>query len=284
MRLLEGKIAVITGAGGGIGRSHAHLFAKLGAKVLVNDPGCNRDGSESSDAADLVVQEILDAGGEAVANKDAVGSSENADKIIQSAVDAFGSIDILVNNAGILRDRTILNMTDDEWDDVINVHLRGTFTCLRAAGRVMRDQGKGGRIINTSSTSGLLGNFGQSNYGAAKSGIHMLSRIASWELAKYHINVNAISPVAMTRMLTDLPQLKEKAETGDHDIGPETISPMVAFLASDEAKDISGMTFGIHGKHIFSYRMMTSHGADSNEEGGWTPEEIGKRLSQIVNW
>ncbi|MCZ6674386.1 MAG: SDR family oxidoreductase [Verrucomicrobia bacterium] len=282
MKLLEGKVAVITGAGGGIGRSHARLFARLGAKVVVNDPGCNRDGSDGSDAADVVVKEIVDTGGEAVANKDAVGSSENADKIIQTAIDSFGSIDILVNNAGILRDRTILNMTDEEWDDVINVHLRGTFTCLRAAAKVMRDKGKGGRIINTSSTSGLLGAFGQANYGAAKIGIHALTRIAAMEFAKFNITVNAISPVAMTRMLEDLPHAQNAKLAGAYK--PETISPMVAFLASDEAAEITGTTFGVREQHLFIYRVMTSHGADSFKEGGWTPEEIGNRINQIMDW
>ena len=282
MRILEGKVAVITGGGRGIGRSHALLFAREGAKVVVNDPGCNRDGSEGGDTADEVVREITKAGGEAVANKDAVGSTANADKIVQTAIEAFGRIDILVNNAGILKDRSILKMTEAEWDEVIHVHLRGSFTCLRAAATVMRDQGTGGRIINTSSSSGLLGKFGQANYGAAKAGIYALSRIAALELAKHKICVNAIAPVAMTRMLQDLPHGQSAKLACSR--GPATISPLVAFLASDAAAGITGMTFGVEGRHLFIYRMMTSHGADSFDEAGWTAEEIGKRLDQIANW
>lgn len=285
MRLLEGKVAVITGGGRGIGRSHALLFAREGAKVVVNDPGCNRDGSEAGvDAAAEVVREIAEAGGDAVASRDAVGSSESADRIIGTALEAYGRIDVLVNNAGILRDRTLLKMTDEEWDDVIEVHLRGTFTCLRAAARVMVEQGTGGRIVNTSSVSGLLGNFGQANYGAAKAGVHALSRIAAMELAKHGISVNAIAPLAMTRMMGDLPRAQSATLSGG--LGPETISPLVAFLASDAAAKITGMTFGVEGRHLFVYRMMTSHGADRGDDdgGGWSAEEIGERIDQIMNW
>jgi NAD(P)-dependent dehydrogenase (short-subunit alcohol dehydrogenase family) len=285
MGILEGKIAVITGAGRGIGRSHALLFAREGAKVVVNDPGCNRDGSNEKtgeDVADRVVQEIVESGGDAVACKNPVGTMESAARIVRSAIDAYGRIDVLVNNAGILRDRTILNITEDEWDTVLNVHLKGSFTCLKAAATAMVEQGTGGRIINTSSSSGLLGNFGQANYGAAKAGIYALSRIASMELAKHRITVNAIAPIAMTRMMEDLPQVQSAKLAGG--LKPETVSPAVAFLASDAAAKITGMVFGIEGRHLFTYRMMTSHGADSFESGGWTVEEIGKRIDQIALW
>lgn len=283
MGCLEGKVAIITGAGGGIGRAHALLFAKEGAKVVVNDLGCERDGTGRSDAAAQVVAEIQAQGGTAVANGEAVGTMASAQRIVQAALDAFSRLDIFVNNAGILRDRTILNMTEEEWDQVIQVHLKGTFACTQAAARVMKEQGRGGRIINTSSSSGLLGNFGQVNYGAAKAGIHALTRIAAWELAKYQITVNAIAPAALTRMLETIPGVTETV-TSDV-LGPHYIAPLVAFLASDAAAGITGQTFGVEGNHLFTYRVMTSHGTTKRVVGEpWTIEEIGKAVHQIVNW
>jgi len=282
MGRLDGKVAVITGAGGGIGRQHALLFAAEGARVLVNDPGTNRDGTGGSDAADGVVQEILAAGGEAVANKLAVGTAETAAEIMQAAIDEFGQLDVLVNNAGILRDRTILKMSSDEWEDVIRVHLTGTFTCLQAAARIMKEQGTGGRIINTSSTSGLLGNFGQANYGAAKAGIYGLTRVAAIEFAKYDITVNAIAPMAMTRMLESLPGIDE--EVVSKSLAPERISPIVAFLATESAAHISGMTFGVEGNELFTYRMLTSHGVTRQETSRWTIDAIEESLEEIINW
>jgi NAD(P)-dependent dehydrogenase (short-subunit alcohol dehydrogenase family) len=283
MGVLQGKVAVITGAGNGIGRAHAHLFAKEGARVVVNDLGCNRDGTGQSNSAEEVVKEIKAAGGEAVANGDAVGSMEAGERIVKAAIDAFGKIDILVNNAGILKDRTILKMTEQEWDSVVQVHLKGSFACLKAAAEAMKNQGTGGRIINTSSSSGLLGNFGQANYGAAKIGIHALTRIAAWELAKYNITVNAIAPNALTRMTFDLPGVKN-AYTPEA-MGPEHISPIVAYLASDQAAHITGQTFGVDGNNLFIYKMMTSHGLQkrgTNEP--WKIEEIAERIDRIVNW
>jgi len=283
MGCLEGKVAVITGAGGGIGRAHALLFAREGAKVVVNDLGCARDGTGQSDTAAKVVAEIEAQGGEAVASGDAVGSFASAQRIVRTAMDAYGRLDILVNNAGILRDRTLLNMTEEEWDQVLQVHLKGTFSCTQAAARVMKDLNRGGRIINTSSSSGLLGQFGQTNYGAAKVGIHALTRIAAWELAKYRITVNAITPAALTRMLETIPGLKETVT--EVALGPHFIAPLAAYLASDAAAAITGQTFGIEGNHVFIYRMMTSHGATkrgTNEP--WTIDEIGKAMNQIMHW
>ena len=283
MGCLNGKVAVITGAGNGIGRSHAQLFAKEGAKVVVNDLGCNRDGTGQSNAAELVVKEINAMGGEAVANGEAVGTMQAGERIVKAALDAFGRIDVLINNAGILRDRTILNMTEAEWDSVIQVHLKGTFACMKAAAAAMKDAGRGGRIINTSSTTGLLGNFCQANYGAAKVGIHALTRIAALELAKHKITVNAIAPMALTRMMADLPQVK--ATYTPETMGPQFISPLVVWLASDAAAHVTAQTFGIEGNHIFAYKMMTSHGATkvgTNEP--WTVEEIGPAMQQILNW
>ena len=286
MGCLEGKVAIITGAGGGIGREHALLFANEGAKVVVNDIGCNRDGSGNSDAADRVVAEIQGAGGKAVANSDAVGSFASARSIVQTAVDSFGGLDILVNNAGILRDRTILNMTEEEWNLVIQVHLTGTFSCLQAAARVMKDQGRGGRIINTSSISGLLGLFGQTNYGAAKAGIYNLTRVGAMELAKHKITVNALAPAAMTRMMDSIPGVKEQqASLSESNYGPQFIAPVAAFLASDAAAHISGQTIGIEGNDLFIYRVMTSHGLTKRANlEPWTIEEIGKSIEQAMYW
>jgi len=281
MKALEGKVAVITGAGRGIGREHALLFTAEGAQVVVNDPADVEDNATHS-PAQLVVEAIHGLGGEAVVDRHPVGSSEAASGIMQTAVDAFGRVDILVNNAGILRDRTILKMTDEEWDDVIRVHLTGSFTCLRAAAELMRSQGGGGRIINTSSSSGLLGNFGQANYGAAKAGIHALTRIASWELSKHDITVNAVAPIAATRMLESMPDMDMQV-IGDA-LAPRKISPLVAYLATEAAGHISGMTFGVEGNELFTYRVMTSHGVTRYQQTDWTIEAIGEAMQQIADW
>jgi NAD(P)-dependent dehydrogenase (short-subunit alcohol dehydrogenase family) len=282
MGILDGKVAVITGAGGGIGRAHALLFAREGAKVVVNDLGCERDGTGRSDRAAGVVAEIRSAGGQAVASGEAVGTFAAAARIMQTAVGAFGRLDVLVNNAGILRDRTILNTSEEEWDQVIRVHLTGSFACLQAAARVMKEQGTGGRVINTSSSSGLLGNFGQANYGAAKIGVHALTRIAAVELAKYGITVNAIAPFARTRMTADVAEYQHSLNVGT--MGPEYIAPLAAYLASDDARGITGMTFGVECNRLFVYKMMTSHGVAKRDGEPWAPAEIGKAIRQIVDW
>jgi NAD(P)-dependent dehydrogenase (short-subunit alcohol dehydrogenase family) len=285
MGCLDNKVAIVTGAGGGIGRAYALLFAREGARVVVNDVGSARDGmgGDGSNSAGHTVAEIEKSGGRAVANTEAVGSFESAEGIVQSALDAFGQLDILVNNAGILRDRTILKMTPDEWNLVLRVHLKGTFACLQAAARAMKMRGEGGRIINTSSSSGLLGNFGQANYGAAKAGIHALTRIAAQELARHRITVNAIAPIALTRMTEDLPGRKKSMTV--QAMGPQHIAPLAAFLASDDAAAITGQTFGVEGNHVFVYRMMTSHGVTNRRsDEPWTVEEIGKAIERIVEW
>jgi len=283
MGVLQGKVAVITGSGAGLGREYALLFAKEGAKVVVNDPGCNRDGTGAGQVADDVVKEIQAAGGEAVANYLPVGPMANAAAIVQTSIDSFGKIDILVNNAGILRDRTILNMSEEEWDAVVNVHLKGTFSCLQAAARVMKEQGTGGRIINTSSSSGLLGNFGQSNYGAAKAGIYGLTRVAAQEMMKLGITVNAIAPIAATRMLSDLAEYKGSPEL--ERLSPRYVAPLVTFLASDAAAQITGQTFGIEGNQLFLYRMTTTHGVTRYQgTEPFTIEEIGKAMHQVLFW
>ena len=209
MGLLEGKVAIVTGSGGGIGRAEALLLAQEGASVVVNDVGGGRDGGgHSSNMADQVVAEIVASGGNAVASYDTVASAEGAERIVKTAVDRFGRLDILINNAGILRDKTLLKMDDAMWDSVIAVHLRGTFLCTKAAAQQMISQGRGGRIVNTTSLSGMLGNFGQSNYSAAKAGIYGFTRTSSIELQKHRITVNAIAPIAKTRMTEDLPMMQ----------------------------------------------------------------------------
>jgi NAD(P)-dependent dehydrogenase (short-subunit alcohol dehydrogenase family) len=281
MGMLEGKIAVVTGAGNGIGRAHALLFARQGARVLVNDTGGELDGSGGSDAAERVAAEIRAAGGDAVADHTSVATFEGANSIVNHAVEQFGRIDILVNNAGILRDRTLLKMNPEEWQAVLDVHLTGTFACLQAAARRMKDQGTGGRIINTSSSSGTLGNFGQINYGAAKAGIHAVTRIAAMELARYGITVNAIAPNAYTRMTRDLPGIAGMSEAT---FGPQFMAPLVCFLASDRSAHVTGQTFGVNINHLFVYKMMTSQGVDSMSTEPWDPEKIADVIDRVINW
>ncbi len=283
MKSLQGKVAIITGAGGGIGREYALLFAAEGAKVVVNDIGCEASGNGQSPTADQVVSEIVSRGGQAIANMEPVGSFASAGRIVQAALDTYGQLDIMVNNAGILRDRTLLKMTEEEWNRVIEVHLTGSFSCMQAAARAMAERDKGGRIINTSSSSGLLGNFGQTNYGAAKAGIHAITRIAALELAKNKITVNAIAPAALTRMFQTIPGAA--ASVSVDTFGPKFIAPLAAYLASDAAASISGQTFGIEGQHVFIYKMMTSHGVSQwNGMQPWTIEELAKAMGQIVQW
>lgn len=283
MGLLDGKVAIITGAGRGIGREHALAFAKEGAKVVVNDFGCARDGAGADESpAALVVKEIEQLGGVAAANFDSVATSSGAQNIIKTALDKFGRVDILVNNAGILRDKTMLKLEEEMWDIVIAVHLKGTFLCAKAAAIAMRDQGTGGRIINTTSVAGLLGNFGQTNYGSAKAGIYGFTRVASLELVKYGITVNAIAPIALTRLTEDLPMFQEK-EIAEQ-LKPEHISPIVVYLASDLSSDINGKTFGVQGGRIFQYFMQVTDGVtkDVAKEGPWTPQEIHNRIQDIL--
>ena len=263
MGLFDKKVVIVTGSGNGLGRSHALAFAKEGAKVVVNDLGGDRSGGGKGNmAADKVVEEIKAAGGDAVANYDSVANVEGADRILWSALAKYGRVDVLVNNAGILRDKTMLNMSQAEFDLVIDVHLKGTYFCTQAVARQMKVQGGGGRIINTTSLSGLLGNFGQANYSAAKAGIYGLTRTASMELQKIGITVNAIAPVALTRMTEDLPMVAQAGEG----LAPERVTPMVLFLASDHAKDVTGRIFGCQGGRFFEYRMEQSN--------GWTKDAV----------
>jgi NAD(P)-dependent dehydrogenase (short-subunit alcohol dehydrogenase family) len=280
MRLLEGKVAVVTGAGGGIGRAHALALAREGAKVVVNDLGSDRHGGgRGAEMADAAVSEIRAAGGEAVASYDSVATREGADGIVWTALSRFGGLDVFVNNAGILRDRTLLNMGEDDFDRVLDVHLRGTFLCMQAAARAMKVRGRGGRIVNTTSFSGLLGNFGQANYGAAKAGIYGLTRVAALELEKHGITVNAIAPIALTRMTSDLAMMKGATE---QDTGPQFIAPAVVFLASELAAGITGQVLGVQGGKIFLYRMEATPGVEREAaRGPWTASEIAEAWQRI---
>ncbi|MBK9265588.1 MAG: SDR family NAD(P)-dependent oxidoreductase [Polyangiaceae bacterium] len=279
MGLLDGKVAIITGAGGGIGRSEALLFAREGASVVVNDVGGARDGTGSSDAmARVVADEIKQAGGSAVASVDTVATAEGAAGILRTALDAFGRVDILVNNAGILRDKTLLKMEEEQWDRVIEVHLKGTFLCTQLVARQMIAQGGGGRIVNTTSVSGMLGNFGQSNYAAAKAGIYGFTRTAAIELQKHRITVNALAPVAKTRMTEDLPMFR----AGMDSLTPDHIAPAALFLASDLCGDKTGHVLAVTGSQMFAYKVVQSAGKFKDEGSAWTAQEIADHWEAIT--
>ena len=279
MGLLEGKVAIVTGAGNGIGKATALALAREGARVVVNDVGGTRDGSgAASTAADSVVEAIRAAGGEARANYDSVATQEGARAIVATALDAFGGLDVLINNAGILRDKTLLKMDQGLWDAVIAVHLTGTFLCLQAAANAMKERGTKGSIVNTTSVSGMLGNFGQANYSAAKAGIYGLTRTASIELQRYGISVNAVAPIAKTRMTEDLPMF----EKIDDSLSPEHIAPAHLFLASDLSKDLSGSVLAVAGARISVYKVVESAGKyKDSERGPWTPQEIAEHFEAI---
>ena len=282
MGLLDGKVAIVTGGGNGIGRAHSLALAAEGAKVVVNDLGSDRTGTGASTMfADKVVEEIKNMGGEAVASYDDISTIEGVDNLVWIALNAFGRIDILVNNAGILRDKTLLKMSEKEFDDVIKVHLKGTWLCSRAVARIMKIQKQGGRIINTTSVAGLLGNFGQTNYSSAKAGIYGFTRTASLELQRYGITVNAIAPIAYTRMTEDLPLFQA---LNKEEYAPENISPMVVFLASDLAADVTGRIFAVEGGKIYEFYMAQTKGVYKNvlQEGKWTPQEIKEKFEEIT--
>ncbi len=282
MGMLEGKVALVTGAGGGLGRAHAMLLAREGASVVVNDLGGARDGTGSSNTmAQKVVEEIKAEGGQAIANYGSVTNRDDAIAMVEDTVSAFGKIDILIANAGILRDKSFKNMDDEMWDVVIDVHLRGTYLSTKAAYDKMLEQGNGGRIIMTSSTSGLLGNFGQTNYGAAKAGIAGFMRCLWLEGIKYGITVNVLAPTATSRLTTDI--LPEEVQ---ENFPPEAVSPAVVWLCSDEAKEISGRQWLVAGNNVSLLSWQLTPIATRNlSEGFWEVDEIGEKiLESKENW
>ena len=247
MSSLKDKVAIITGAGRGIGKESALFLAKEGAKVLVNDLGANPDGSGEDKIADEVVEEITSLGGEALANYESVDSYEGGKNIFESALNEFGAVDILINNAGILRDKTLFNMDESDWDAIMAVHLKGHFNCTQPFVRYIRETNRlNCKIINMSSVSGLIGNFGQTNYGAAKAGIAGFSRSLSMEMAKYKCSVNTISPGAATRLTIDLMKAAgREVDENDWKQGPQQIAPVIAWLSSEEANEITNQIFHI---------------------------------------
>jgi NAD(P)-dependent dehydrogenase (short-subunit alcohol dehydrogenase family) len=285
----EGRVAIVTGAGRGVGRGHALELARQGAKVVVNDLGVAVDGKEPSDApAAEVVDAIRNAGGEAVTSGDDVSEWEGARSVVRAAVDAFGRLDVLVNNAGILRDRMLVNMGVEEWDAVINVHLRGTFSTVHWSGAYWRECAKRGekneaRIINTTSAAGLFGNVGQVNYGAAKAGIAALTLIASAELHKYGVTVNAISPGARTRMTQQArPESYGTIPPGQFDASdPENVAPLVAWLSSPESSHVTGRVFTVRGGQISVLEGW--HAGPTVEKGArWDAAELGPVVTDLI--
>jgi NAD(P)-dependent dehydrogenase (short-subunit alcohol dehydrogenase family) len=291
MGALEGRVAIITGAGRGIGREHALLFAGEGAKVVVNDLGCAVNGSgDDRTAAQRVVDEIKQMGGEAIANTDDVADWEGGHHVVSAAIEAFGDLHILVNNAGIIRDRVLVNMTEEEWDIVMHVDVNGHFVPTRWAATYWREQSKAGRkvsaaVVNTSSTSGLLGNPGQSNYGTAKAGIAAFTVIAAQELSRYGVRVNAIVPAARSRITESTPGLSDivqaPADSGVFDSwDPANVSPIAAYLASDLCP-LTGKVFFVQGGKVQYFQPWTL-AAEIDKGERWTVDELAVEVPKIV--
>jgi NAD(P)-dependent dehydrogenase (short-subunit alcohol dehydrogenase family) len=291
MGALDGRVAIITGAGRGIGREHALLFAAEGAKVVVNDLGGSLDGSDkAASPAEEVVAEIKAMGGEAVANHDNVAEWEGGQRLVQTALDTFGELHVLVNNAGILRDRVLVNLSEEDWDSVINVHLKGHFVPTRHAATYWRERAKAGQpvkasIINTSSTSGLLGNVGQSNYGAAKAGIAAFTVIIAEELGRYGVRANAIAPAARTRMTESTPGLSDyvvkPSDAAVFDVwDPANISPLVATLAMEDC-EATGQTFFVQGGTVRKFQNWTMT-TTLEKDDRWSVGELAAQLPTLL--
>jgi len=277
MGLLDGRVGVVTGAGRGIGRAIALCLAGEGASVVVNDIGVALGGEGTDeDPAEQVVREIVGRGGAAVASRDPVDQFDAAGRIIATAVDAFGKIDILVNNAGIVRDRTLVKMEEADYDAVVAVHQKGTFNTARHAAPLMKEAGYG-RIVNITSSAGLRGNFGQTNYGAAKAAIMGMTFVWAVELARYGITVNAMAPAGATRMTMGLTEEGESPPDQD----PALNAPLVAFLASEAAADVNGQVFGRTG---FGYTVFQTprQVATMWQEGGWTPAQVAEHFHEVL--
>jgi len=289
MGSLDGRVAIITGAGRGIGREHALFFAREGARVVVNDLGGANDGTGTDvTPAQNVVDEIKAIGGEAIVNGDDVADWQGAQRLINSAIETFGDLDILVNNAGILRDRVVVNMTEEEWDAVIKVHLKGHFAPTRWAAAYWREQHKSGlgrprNLVHTSSTSGLFANPGQSNYGAAKTGIATFSQIVAKELIRYNVKSNTIVPGARTRLTLATPGLEEimkPAEGGFDQWDPANISPLVAYLAGADCK-FTGETFFVQGGNVTLIESW-ARGASVDRDSMWSVDELAEALAPLA--
>lgn len=291
--MLKDKVAIVTGSGRGIGRGITTLMAQEGAKVVVADPGVNVDGSGFDQlVAEQVVAEIRDAGGTAVACAESVGTMEGGEKIVQAAVDNFGRLDIVVTCAGILRDRMVFNMAEQEWDDVINVHLKGTFTVVKNACILFRQQ-RSGRIITFSSESGLVGNSGQANYGAAKSGIAGFTKVVARDMGRYGVTANAIAPRANTRMIADIPDSAAEIRArsgvtslaGEEDLqvmDPDHIAPFVCYLASDYASNINAQTFLVYGNTISLMSQPRPQRSIYDPEGHWSLEKLAPLARDVL--
>ncbi len=286
--ICDGRVVIVTGAGRGIGRGHALEFARQGASVVVNDIGAAPDGSGSSPGpAGEVVDVIRAGGGRAIANGDDVSDFEGARRLVQSALDEWGHLDTLVNNAGIVRDRMIVNMTEDDWDSVMAVHLKGMFAPLRHAVAHWRALSKKGetpsaRIVNTSSGAGLAGSVGQANYSAAKAAIAAFTLVAAAELARYGITVNAIAPSARTRMTeTAFADMMAKPDIGFDAMDPDNVAPLVAWLGSDRSRDVTGQVFEVAGGMI-RLAQGWSQGPQADHDGRWDPAELDDVVVKLV--
>jgi NAD(P)-dependent dehydrogenase (short-subunit alcohol dehydrogenase family) len=287
-RICEGRVVIVTGAGGGIGRAHALEFARQGAKVVVNDLGATASGEGSSEGpAHDVVKEIEAMGGEAIANGADVADWEQTGALVQQAVDTFGGLDVVVNNAGFLRDRMFVSASEDEWDAVIRVHLKGHFCTSRHAGKYWRDKSKAGeavdaRIINTSSGAGLQGSVGQSAYSAAKGGIASLTLVQAAEMGRYGVTANAIAPAARTRMTEAIFTDMKPPEDGSFDENaPENISPLVVWLGSAESREVSGRVFEVKGG-IIGTSDGWRDGPIIDRGARWEPDEVGAAVKELM--
>ncbi len=281
MALLDGKVAIVTGAGGGIGRATALALAREGASVLVNDRGVERDGNGSPNraAADAVVAEIRAAGGKAEPSYDDVSSEAEAQRLVASAVQHFGRLDVLINNAGILRDSQLLKLALPDWQALLDLHLTGSLLCLRAAAARLKDQGQGGSIVNTTSVAGLLGNVGQASYAAASAGVYGLTRTASIELQRFGIRVNAVAPLAKTRITQDLPLFEKIGDS----LSPEHVAPVHVYLASELSRDVTGVTLSVAGARISQFKLVESAGRHKDDASGiWTAAEIAEQFASIA--